>query len=89
MKAIVFSGYEDLAKAIGMKIFQWEFRHFPDGESYVRIIDPVPESITILCGLEHPDTKIVPLILSAPVKRVEMSSCLGARSTKGNLCLLG
>ncbi len=63
MKAIVFSGYEDLAKAIGMKIFQWEFRHFPDGESYVRIIDPVPESITILCGLEHPDTKIVPLIL--------------------------
>lgn len=48
----------------------WEWRHFPDGESYVRILSDVKSKpITILCSLNRPDEKIMPLIFLARTLR--------------------
>lgn len=41
-----------------------ELRHFPDGESYVRVDSDVRGAqVLILCQLHHPDDKILPLLL--------------------------
>ena len=41
-------------------------RHFPDGESYVRVTSPVEGRDTfIVCTLDRPDPKLVPLLLLA------------------------
>ncbi|MCP5356652.1 MAG: ribose-phosphate pyrophosphokinase [Pseudomonadales bacterium] len=41
-----------------------ELRHFPDGESYVRVDSEVRGAqVLILCQLHHPDDKILPLLL--------------------------
>tara|TARA_R100001377_G_scaffold80172_1_gene58873 strand:- start:2180 stop:3043 length:864 start_codon:yes stop_codon:yes gene_type:complete len=41
-----------------------ELRHFPDGESYVRVLgDVAGAQIIILCQLHQPDAKILPLLL--------------------------
>jgi len=38
-------------------------RHFPDGESYVRVLsDVVGQHAVIICGLEYPDEKCLPLL---------------------------
>lgn len=41
-----------------------ELRHFPDGESYVRVCSDVKGArVAILCQLHHPDEKFLPLLL--------------------------
>lgn len=69
MHTIVFNGHEQLARDAGLTPLAWTYRHFPDHESYVRIIDPVPERVSILCSLNNPDTKIFPLIMVAHTLR--------------------
>ncbi|MFY9287942.1 MAG: ribose-phosphate diphosphokinase [Alphaproteobacteria bacterium] len=45
---------------------EWEWRHFPDGESYVRLLSDVKgRSAIILCSLNRPDEKILPLAFLA------------------------
>lgn len=68
MEKILFSfpGNETIGHAVamqtGMEQGEWVVRHFPDGESYVRVISPVAQKeVIIYCSLHHPDEKIIPL----------------------------
>lgn len=69
MHTIVFKGHEQLAKDIGLIPLIWEQFQFPDHESHIRIISPVPKEVAILCSLHHPDYKIFPLIAVAQTLR--------------------
>lgn len=58
-------GMESLAEGI-LSILNcqegtFEWRHFPDGESYIRLISMPNKKVLILCSLDHPDTKLIPL----------------------------
>jgi ribose-phosphate pyrophosphokinase len=62
---ILFSFPEQaiLGKAMGLEQGAWEWRHFPDGESYVRVDSHVKgKTVAILCSLNQPDIKTLPLI---------------------------
>jgi len=66
----VFPGQEDLAESIlresGWQQGAMEIRHFPDGETYIRVQDDVAgHDVAILCQLHKPDTKVLPLLLLA------------------------
>ena len=51
-------------------------RRFPDGETYVRIDTPVRDrELTLICTLDRPDDKVLPLLFTAATARD-----LGARS---------
>lgn len=55
-----------LGKAMGLEQGMWEWRHFPDGESYVRAVSRVKgKAAAILCSLNQPDAKTLPLIFLA------------------------
>ena len=69
MYTVVFKGHEQLASDAGFIPLAWTYRQFPDQESYVRIIDPVPKKVAILCSLNNPDTKIFPVIMVAQTLR--------------------
>ena len=65
---IVMPGQEalgdSLIKAGGFEQGKLELRHFPDGESYVRVCSDVHGAqVAILCQLHHPDEKFLPLML--------------------------
>jgi ribose-phosphate pyrophosphokinase len=71
---------EQLANALGIKIGVVEIRNFPDGETYIRINSDVKnKSIILVCSLDHPNNKILPLMFMA-----ETIKALGA--TK--ICLI-
>lgn len=75
----VFSGQEELAQSIlresALRDILWqqgamEIRHFPDGETYIRVQDEVKgRDVAILCQLHRPDTKVLPLLLLADTLR--------------------
>jgi ribose-phosphate pyrophosphokinase len=45
-------------------------RQFPDGESYIRVLDDVRgRDVTILCQLHEPDSRVLPLLLLADTLR--------------------
>lgn len=49
---------------------EWEFRRFPDGESYIRLLSNVKNTdTTILCSLHQPDDKILPLLFLSETLR--------------------
>ena len=51
-------------------------RQFPDGESYVRLLAPTEgRDVVLLCSLDEPDTKTLPLLFVADAARAQ-----GARS---------
>ncbi|HEX7641391.1 MAG TPA: ribose-phosphate diphosphokinase [Burkholderiaceae bacterium] len=53
-----------------------EFRRFPDGETYVRFLTPVKgRDVVLVCLLDTPDDRVVPLYMAANVARE-----LGAKS---------
>lgn len=53
-----------------------EVRHFPDGESYVRVLSACAgRDVVIQCGLQNPDRIVLPLLFCADTLRE-----LGARS---------
>ena len=85
--AILFTmrGCDPLAQAITSHsaITNGDFVHhtFPDGETYIRIETPLQgEDVIVLCSLDHPNEKILPLILLAETIRE-----LGAKSI-GLIC---
>lgn len=59
-----------LAASLGWPVGQWEWRHFPDGESYVRVHSAVQgQQVGILCSLNQPDAKLLPLVFLASALR--------------------
>lgn len=70
MRKILFvlPGLEALGESLcslgGFERGVLELRHFPDGESYVRVDSDVRcAQVVLLCQLHHPDEKILPLLL--------------------------
>ena len=56
----------NLAKQLNIEVGLAEIRAFPDGESYIRIDSEVKnKSVIIVCALDHPDPKILPLMFMA------------------------
>ncbi len=63
MIVFAFPEQAELAVAMGFEHGRWEWRHFPDGESYVRVTSDVSgRQVAILCSLNQPDGKTLPLI---------------------------
>ncbi|HET6433066.1 ribose-phosphate pyrophosphokinase [Dyella sp.] len=47
-----------------------QVHRFPDGESRVRIEPPTPRSVVVIvCTLDHPDSKLLPLVMAAATAR--------------------
>ena len=71
---VAFPGNERLAAllapAIGAEIGKALLRRFPDGESYWRYGAPVAgRSVALLCALDRPDEKVLPLLFAAAAAR--------------------
>lgn len=69
-----FPDYKNITTSIALKINAIEgmltVRHFPDGESYVKIgTDVKNQEVMVVCGLDNPDTKIMALIFLAETLR--------------------
>jgi ribose-phosphate pyrophosphokinase len=65
-----------LCEELGAEPGRVEIRAFPDGETYVRIATPVADRpVLIVCGLDRPDAKLLPLYFLATAARQQ-----GARS---------
>ena len=61
---------EQLAAALELERVPVTVRHFPDGESHVRVEGPViGRHAVIACTLDRPDPKLVPLLLLACAAR--------------------
>ena len=59
-----------LAAQIHADIGRLETRRFPDGETYLKIdTDLARRDIAIVCTLDHPDDKLLPLIFAADTAR--------------------
>lgn len=59
---------ERLARALGVPHRQISVRHFPDGESLVRA-DPAPATALLYRSLDHPNEKLVEILLAASALR--------------------
>lgn len=76
---LAFPGNEriafDIAMALGAELGLMEWRHFPDGESYVRLVtDPEHREVIVVATQQRPDAQFLPLVFLADVARE-----LGAR----------
>jgi ribose-phosphate pyrophosphokinase len=59
-----------LARAVHGEIAPGEHRRFPDGDSYVRLDASVEGAdVALVCTLDRPDEKVVPLLLAAETAR--------------------
>ncbi|MGA8391081.1 MAG: ribose-phosphate diphosphokinase [Burkholderiaceae bacterium] len=63
-----------LAEASGLALARVERHRFPDGEIKLRLPDTLPERVVVLRTLDHPNEKLVELLLAARTART-----LGAR----------
>ena len=55
-----------------------ELRRFPDGESYVRLASDVAgRDVLMLCSLDLPDEKILPLLFAAAAAREQGAGRVG------------
>ncbi len=55
-----------------------ETRRFPDGETYLRHLSPLKgRSVILVCTLDHPDAKLVPLLLAANAAREQGAKRVG------------
>lgn len=60
----------EFAAALGAPVGAATVRRFPDAESFVRVVPPVQgRSVVVACSLDHPDDKLVPLMLLAAAAR--------------------
>lgn len=67
-----------LAQATGGSWLRAEVRRFPDRESHVRLSEPVEGlKVVVVCTLDDPDPKTVPLILAAGAARDNGAACVG------------
>lgn len=67
---------EALAAASGLEAGAFDTRHFPDGETYLRLLSPVVgRDVVFLCTLDNPDARTLPLLFAAAAAKEQ-----GARS---------
>jgi ribose-phosphate pyrophosphokinase len=67
---------DSLLRHIGFDAGEADRRQFPDGESYLRLLSPVAgRDVVLLCSLDRPDPKTLPLLFAADAARAQ-----GARS---------
>lgn len=71
---IAMPGNEAMAAALashcGATVGAIELRRFPDGESYVRFTQELNGlEVVLVCTLDHPDTKLLPLLFAARTAR--------------------
>lgn len=71
---LAYPGNDDLARSIAAQLaaelVPLEFRHFPDGELYLRVAGDVGgRRVIIACGLERPNEKAIGLYLLASTLR--------------------
>src|SRR5262245_9278591 len=71
---ISMPGNEDFGKTLseplGCETGAVEMRHFPDGETYLRLLnDPNTRTVVFLCTLDRPDEKILSLLFAAATAR--------------------
>ncbi len=69
-----FPGHEgmarELAAALSLPMAQATIRHFPDGETFVRLDTPVRgRGVIVVCSLNHPDSKIMGLMFLSDLLR--------------------
>ena len=81
MSPLIFAlpGNEDLghrlAALLGGRSGTLNTRQFPDGETYVRFCDdPAGQDIVLVCTLDRPDSKILPLLFAAEAAR-DLGAC--------------
>jgi ribose-phosphate pyrophosphokinase len=61
---------QPLAAAIGGEVARLTLRHFPDGETYLRYdTPPTGRPVVLLCSLDRPDDKTLPLLFAAAAAR--------------------
>lgn len=69
---------EALAGRAGCDIGELSRRQFPDGESYLRFETPVSgRHVLLLCTLDRPDTKVMPLLFAAAAAREQGARSIG------------
>ncbi len=70
---LTFPEYRDqterLAEAAGLPWREVELHHFPDGESRIRLPSPLPPAPIFVRSLDHPNDKLVELLLAAAAAR--------------------
>jgi ribose-phosphate pyrophosphokinase len=67
-----------LSGALGTEIAKTTFHRFPDGETFVRIETPViGRAVVILCTLDRPDAKFLPLLFAAQTARELGATAVG------------
>lgn len=60
----------DLARRVGSDVATLVTRKFPDGETYLRYETPVAgRSVGLVCTLDRPDDKLLPLLFAAAAAR--------------------
>lgn len=53
---------QKLSKATHIPLGAFDYRRFPDDESYIRVqTDVTGKRVGVVCGLEYPDMKLIPL----------------------------
>ncbi len=61
---------EKLAEAAGAELARVKIRRFPDRETYLRYdTSPVGRAVVVLCSLDRPDGKFLPLLFAAAAAR--------------------
>lgn len=67
-----------LASELNLEVGELEVRRFPDGESYVRYGSDVGnKTVVLVCTLDRPDDKFLPLLFSAAVARDHGATAMG------------
>ena len=67
-----------LADALGCRAGEIEYRRFPDGESYLRFLTPPAGlPVALVCSLDAPDGKVLPLLLAAAALKDESALRIG------------
>ena len=66
----------DLVTQLDAEAAELSVRRFPDGESHVQLLsDPAGRDVVVVASLDHPDAKVIPLLLV-----LETARELGART---------
>ncbi len=61
---------QSIARILGADVGQLELRAFPDGEAYLRFATELKDRrIALVCTLDHPDAKMLPLLFAAAAAR--------------------
>src|SRR5262245_39384839 len=79
---VAMPGNEELAAALaarlGCEVGHVEVRRFPDGETYLRLAtSPSGRAVVIVCTLDHPNDKLLPLLFAAATARELKASKVG------------